>query len=160
MSDHVQDDAPRSRRREIQQRFEALRLGERSEATAERSEATAERSEATAERSEATAERSEATAERGFGSSGFGPSNLAADIFRRAASLGGHLVVAFVAPVGASDLRSHQRLPARQSRLEAEAAAARLVLRRLIEQAVMGPPKRTGKKEPRIGPAVHPPVLD
>ena len=159
MSDKVQENASHSNRRDMQRRFEALRLGERSEAVAERSEAVAERSEAVAERSEAVAERSEAVAERGPYLDGSGPSNVAADIFRRAASLGGHLVIAFVAPVGACDSRSRQGLRARPSRLEAEAAAAQLVLRRLIEQAITAPPKQTRKKEPHIEPSVHTPVL-
>jgi hypothetical protein len=50
---------------------------------------------------------------------------VTADIFRRAAGLGGHLVVAFIAPVGSSSPRSFFRPGVPVSAPEVEAAAAR-----------------------------------
>ena len=130
MSDHA------ALRREKQLQFALSRL-------AERSDATLERSDATLERSDATLERSDATLERGGSPGGFGSNDAAAETFRRAASLGGHLVVAFVAPVSASNGRSHFAPGVRRSRSQADAAAAQALVERLIEQSTrMGLGKR------------------
>ena len=133
----MSDDAARRRDR----KFAASRLTERSEAVAERSEgfterseAVAERSEAVAERSEAVAERSEAVAERGEVLDGSSPTHVAADIFRRAVGLGGHLVVAFVAPVGASSPRSRRGLGGRSVPSTKELDLAKALVERLIEE--------------------------
>jgi len=125
MSDHA------ALRREKQLQFALARL-------AERSDATIERSDATIERSDATIERSDATIERGGGPGGFGSNDAAGETFRRAASLGGHLVVAFIAPVSASNGRSHFAPGVRRSRSQADAAAAQALVERLIEQSRLG----------------------
>ena len=63
--------------------------------------------------------------ELGPGMAGAGAHQVATDIFRSAAGLGGHLVVAFVAPIGASATMSRPRVSTRASSSEAQAAAAR-----------------------------------
>jgi hypothetical protein len=79
---------------------------------------------------------------------GFAPS-VAADIFQRAAGLGGHLVVAFIAPVGASSPRSRFRSGVRPSVSEVEAAGKRALVSRLIEQATPRPTERPSAPGPR-----------
>lgn len=129
MSDHA------ALRREKQRQFAQSRL-------AERSDIAIERSDIAIERSDIAIERSDIAIERGGGSNGFGSNDAAAETFRRAASLGGHLIVAFVAPVSASNGRSHCAPGVRRSRSQADLAAAQALVARLIEQSRMAPGKR------------------
>jgi len=78
------------------------------------------------------AERGEKT-ERG-GSLGLTPDQTAADIFEMAAGLGGHLVVAFVAPISAAS-RSPRRASAVDSAADVLAAAARAAFERVLEKS-------------------------
>jgi hypothetical protein len=144
-----------ARRRE-QQRLERLRLAERGEGAVERGEGAVERGEGAVERGEGAVERGEGAVERGEGAvergmilDDFGSKHVAADIFRRAAGLGGHLVVAFIAPVGASSPRSRLR-PLRSSPSEAEAVAARVVVARMIEQATGKLTERPSAPQPAV----------
>jgi hypothetical protein len=133
------ENAKAARRRERQQMLAELRQGERSGAVIERSGAVIERSGAVIERSGAVIERSGAVIERGMALDDGSPRLVAADIFRKAASLGGHLVVGIVAPLGASTGRSRRVPNGSFSPFEAEAAAARVVLQRMVEQATTKP---------------------
>jgi hypothetical protein len=75
------------------------------------------------------------------------------DIFRRATELGGHLVVAFVAPVSASSRSSRPRPGVQFSSPESQAASAQAMVGQLIGEVVR---KRTGTpSEPQ--PATSPP---
>jgi hypothetical protein len=60
--------------------------------------------------------------DRGLVTNGHGPRQLA-DIFQRAAGIGGHLVVAFVAPIAASPRRPNGRYDARASDVAVAAQA-------------------------------------
>jgi len=63
----------------------------------------------------------------GFGQgAGMAQSRAAADILRRAVGLGGHLVVAFVSPVGASPASRRRFRRSRPSELTAAGATARV----------------------------------
>jgi hypothetical protein len=62
------------------------------------------------------------------------PNQVAMDIFRSAANLGGHLVVAFVAPIGASRSRFRRRRGGRVASPASEAAKAKAVVAGLIGQ--------------------------
>jgi hypothetical protein len=63
-----------------------------------------------------------------------GPSQVAQDVFRRTTDLGGHLIVAFVAPVGAAGSSSSDEFASQSSLADAEAASARALLQLLIDQ--------------------------
>jgi hypothetical protein len=100
-----------------QQEFERKRL-------AERGRTDPERGKTDPERGKTDPERGKTDPERGMGLGDFPPERVAADIFRGAASLGGHLVVAFVAPVSASSRNSRSRPANGFSTAEGLAAAA------------------------------------
>jgi hypothetical protein len=80
-------------------------------------------------------------------------SQAAVDIFQRAADLGGHLIVAFIAPVGASRQASADRPVGSATTLDAKSAAA--LARRLIDQAMRhwsatpGGPKASSTTSPK-----------
>jgi hypothetical protein len=89
--------------------------------------------------------------DRGGASNDFGPNQVALDIFRTTAGLGGHLIVAFVAPVAPSYRSSlakpKGRLPS--SDVEAQAAAARAVLAAFTKKEVQKRKEaRTGSPSP------------
>jgi hypothetical protein len=124
-----------ARRREQQIQFANSRL-------AERSDVAIERSDVAIERSDVAIERSDAAIERNGGSSGCHANDVAAETFRRATSLGGHLVVAFIAPVGASNSRSRVVPSTRPWWSQADADAAEVFVRILLQQrtASLKPP--------------------
>jgi hypothetical protein len=105
------DDAARKREA---QRLEKLRLAERGDYDADRGDYDADRGDYDADRGDYDADRGDYDADRGdydadrggaFGGRGAGPAGTnpaVADILRKAAGLGGHLIVALVAPVGTS----------------------------------------------------------
>ena len=64
-----------------------------------------------------------------------GPTQVAADVFQRAAGLGGHLIVAFIAPVGASNQETASSPADSSGPLDKESATA--VADRLIAQAML-----------------------
>lgn len=80
------------------------------------------------------------------------------DVIRRAAGIGGHLIVAFVAPVGASSA-SRRRPASRAASLDVEAAAARTQVAALTE-LLRQSRGRNGQPKPASpggGSAVHSP---
>ncbi len=99
----------------------------------------------------------------------YGRNRLAADIFQRATDLGGHLIVAFVAPVGSPSrsrcrpVRGPSSLQALAAAADAELAELRLVLAQRRMQfahalqtrtiAVVGAAISTGQKPPRSATA-------
>ena len=135
------DPAPVQKRR-----FREARLAERGDYDADRGDYDADRGDYDADRGDYDADRGDYDADRGDydadrgGALGAGGSasargnRVAADIFRRAVGLGGHLVVAFVAPIGASSPTSRPRFRRRASSAGTEAAAARAHVAELREQ--------------------------
>ena len=113
-------------RREQQRRFAEARQAERGDYEPERGDYEPERGDYEPERG----------ASPGLGrfEGASNANHVAADIFRKAAALGGHLVVAFVAPIGASSSMSARRLRRRSSSSVSEGAAARAHVAALIEQ--------------------------
>jgi hypothetical protein len=69
------------------------------------------------------------------GGPGDGPSAVAADIFGRAVGLGGHLIVAFVAPVGAISRGRQRRSVVRFFAPETVAEKAKAVVSQLLASA-------------------------
>jgi hypothetical protein len=127
-------------RREKQIQFALSRL-------AERGDNVIERGDNVIERGDNVIERGDNVIERGGGPGGFCSNDVAAEAFRKAASLGGHLVVAFVAPVSASNGRSHFPLGVRRPRSLADTAAAQALVKRLIEQSTrMASDKRSASQ--------------
>jgi hypothetical protein len=104
----------------------------------------AERGKTDPDRGKTDPDRGKTDPDRGMGS---GPPYVAADIFRRAAGLGGHLVVAFIAPVGSSTARPLFRPSVPLSVSEVAAAAARAGLK--IEQATPKPTVTPNTQAPR-----------
>ena len=72
--------------------------------------------------------------DRGRASDGSGANQVVQDVFRRVSNLGGHLVVAFVAPLSASNQSQGIASRVEPSSAEVEAASARALLQRLIDQ--------------------------
>jgi hypothetical protein len=116
--------------REQKRIFREKRLAERGDYEPERGDYEPERGDYEPERGDYEPERGSL----GPGMAGARAHQVATDIFRRAAGLGGHLVVAFVAPIGASATMSRPRVSTRASSSEAQAAAARAHVAELIEQ--------------------------
>jgi hypothetical protein len=81
-----------------------------------------------------------------------GPTQVAADIFQKAAALGGHLIVAFIAPVGASGRNVAQAPTSSFPQLDAPSAAA--VAGVLIRQAMNKFSATPGG--PKVPPAASP----
>jgi hypothetical protein len=126
--------------------FREARLAERGDYDADRGDYDADRGDYDADRGDYDADRGDYDADRGDydadrggafgvgGRAGARGNRVAVDIFNRAVGLGGHLVVAFVAPIGASSPMSRSRVRPRASSVETEAAAARAHVAELIEQ--------------------------
>jgi hypothetical protein len=144
-------------RREQQRRFAEAREAERGDYDADRGDYDADRGDYDADRGDYDADRGDYDADRGggldIGRSGAQASRVATDIFRRAASIGGHLIVAFVAPVGATPA-PRRRLRTRASSSEAQAAAAGVQVAALMEQL------RQSHKKARQNPTVPTPSND
>ena len=90
-----------------------------------------------AERGDYEADRGDYEADRGSRAGFAGARDAAqavADIFRKTAGLGGHLVVAFVAPAGPSSTTSRPRFRDRAYSSEWESAAARAHVTELLEK--------------------------
>lgn len=121
----------------------AAREAERGDYDADRGDYDADRGDYDADRGDYDADRGDYDADRGdydadrgglgVGAPGAHASRVASDIFRRAASIGGHLIVAFVAPINSSTA-SRRRSRTRASSSEAEAAAAGAQVAALMEQ--------------------------
>jgi len=124
-------------RREQQRRFARAREAERGDYDADRGDYDADRGDYDADRGDYDADRGDYDADRGGGRGGAPggaqANRVAADIFQRASGLGGHLIVAFVAPVGAS-AASRPRARRRRSSSQAEAAAASAQVAALMDQ--------------------------
>lgn len=130
-----------TQRHQLQVRFAQARLAERGEYDPDRGgngpargEYDPDRGEYDPDRGEYDPDRGEYDPDRGSPGSRYGvggTSQAAADILRRAVGLGGHLVVAFVSPVGASPVsrrRSRQPRPC-----ELTITGARTLVTQLIE---------------------------
>jgi hypothetical protein len=92
----------------------------------------------------------------GFGQrAGTAQSQVAADVLRRAVGLGGHLVVAFVSPVGASPVSRRRFRRSRPSELTTAGASARVAemiqIRMLRERRLQKKPSASpaGQKPPK-----------
>ena len=155
-------------RREQQREFSRIRQAERGDYDADRGDYDADRGDYDADRGDYDADRGDYDADRGdydadrgaalgLGrSGGAGDTNQAlADIFRKAAGLGGHLVVAFVAPIGASSPMSRRRFRRRASSSVSEAAAARAHVAELAAQLM-----QTRVKAHQQGPVTAKPSND
>ena len=91
----------------------------------------------------------------GFGQrAGLAQSQVAADILRRAVGLGGHLVVAFVSPVGASTASCRRFRRSRPSELTAAGASARVA--EMIQIRMLR--ERRLQKKPSASPAGQKPA--
>ena len=100
-------------RREQQQMFAKARQAERGDYDPDRGDYDPDRGDYDPDRGDYDPDRGDYDPDRGdydpdrggglgIGSASARASRVATDIFRRAASIGGHLIVAFVAPVGAA----------------------------------------------------------
>jgi hypothetical protein len=133
------------RQKQLRENERLRLLGERTEGDLTRSEGDLTRTEGDLSRTEGDLTRTEGDLTRD--GADVGPQYVAADIFRKATALGGHLVVAFVAPVAATSPRSRFGGGLRSPQHDAEVAAARALLRRLIEQ-VANPTETPARRKP------------
>ena len=129
--------ADEARRKQLR-KFAEARQAERGDYEPERGDYEPERGDYEPERGDYEPERGDYEPERGAGrgtlSGAFDPNLAAADIFRKAAGLGGHLIVAFVAPIGSSSPMPRRRSRRRASWSQSETAAASAHVAELIEQ--------------------------
>jgi hypothetical protein len=127
------DDAARE---EQMRRNAAAREAERGDYDPDRGDYDPDRGDYDPDRGDYDPDRGDYDPDRGAGlggAAGAQAGRVATDIFRRASSIGGHLIVAFVAPISSSTT-SRRRSRTRASASEAAAAAASTQLAALMEQ--------------------------
>jgi|SRR5687767_14328582 len=116
-----------------QRAFERKRLDERGRTDLSRGRTDLSRGRTDLSRGRTDLSRGRTDLSRGSGAGGVTPEGVATDIFRGAASLGGHLVVAFIAPVSPSSGGSRSLPDGDLSAAEALAAAAQAEWADLLE---------------------------
>jgi hypothetical protein len=147
----MSDDLVRAQKR----RFREARLAERGDYDVDRGDYDVDRGDYDVDRGDYDVDRGDYDVDRGgaLGRGAAGACGVAADIFRRAAGLGGHLIVAVVAPIGASSPTLRRRSSPRTSSAAAEAAAANAHVAELIEQRKQARTKIRQQQPPRSGDA-------
>jgi hypothetical protein len=118
----------------------------RTDPTRGRTDPTRGRTDPTRGRTDPTRGRTDPTRGIGLGSSG--PGGTAADIFQGAVSLGGHLIVAFVAPVSASCDGAASRTSSRAEKLAADAEAEWVAILESIRRRKSPPVPAPGPEKP------------
>jgi hypothetical protein len=145
--------ADEAARREKQRSFAEARQAERGDYDSDRGDYDSDRGDYDSDRGDYDSDRGDYDSDRGVYAGGREPfagarsaKQAVADIFRNASGLGGHLVIAFVAPIGASSPAPRRRSRRRASWSETETAAASAHVAELIEQIRQNRSQRSGRR--------------
>ena len=151
--------ADETARQDQQRKFAEARQAERGDYDSDRGDYDSDRGDYDSDRGDYDSDRGDYDSDRGDYDSdrgayagrdplagARGANQAVADIFRNASGLGGHLVIAFIAPIGASSPALRRRTRRRAPWSETETAAASAHVAELIEQIRQNRSQRSGRR--------------
>ena len=151
------DEAARQQREQFARAREAERGdydSDRGDYDSDRGDYDSDRGDYDSDRGDYDSDRGDYDSDRGVYTGGepfAGPrdaNRVIADIFRKTVGLGGHLIVAFVAPIGSSSPAAGRRLRRRRFSAQSESAAANAHVSELIEQIRQNRSRRPDQRAP------------